>query len=154
MQECFVPVTAFEYIRQFPAVATQMYDTVADTGLLPCIPLAVDDDIVCGDESGRGEPLCWRGGIQFVQSRVTILKVARIQNISLVSLSRLLDIKWEHFLEWADDAGEDVCLIFTNHRWHDEITSTEQQFVQLRRDQLAVGDYFEVVPTADSTGSE
>ena len=119
-----------------------MYDTVADDGLLSCVPLAIDDDAASGNESSRTEALCWREGVQFLHARIAILKVARIQNISLISLTRHLGVKWTHFLEWAEWADQDVCVIFTNHRWHDEITSDDPQFVRLRQYDLAVGDYF------------
>jgi hypothetical protein len=119
-----------------------MYDTVADDGLLSCVPLTVDDDVASAGESFKHETLCWREGIQFIQERIFILKLARVHNISLISLSRHLGVKWAHFLEWAEWAEEDVCWIFTDHRWHDELTSPEPQFAELRRHGLAVGDYF------------
>jgi len=119
-----------------------MYDAVADDGLLSCVPLTVNDDVTHASDSYKSETLCWREGIQFIEGRIHILKLARIHNISLISLSQHLGVKWTHFLEWAEWAGEDVCCIFTDHRWYDEITSSAPQFAELRRDGLAVGDYF------------
>jgi hypothetical protein len=119
-----------------------MYDAVADDGLLSCVPLTVDDDVAPAGDSRNPETLCWREGIQFIEGRLFILKLARIHNISLISLSQHLGVRWAHFLEWAAWAEEDVCWIFTDHRWYDEITSSEPQFAELRRHGLAVGDYF------------
>jgi hypothetical protein len=118
-----------------------MESVVADNGLLTCVPLTIFDDCEAGIESDE-EPLCWREGVQYIESRIEILKHSRIDNISLIALSRHLGVRWSHFLEWAEAAHEDVFLIFTNHKWYDEITSPDEQFVRLRRDQLAVGDYF------------
>jgi hypothetical protein len=120
----------------------KMHSVVADCGLLSCVKLTVEDDVVPGSDSVGAEPLCWREGIQYIESRIEILKVARLQNISLLSLSKHLGVKWSHFVEWGESAGESPLLIFTHHRWFDEITSPESEFVALRRDRLAVGDYF------------
>ena len=119
-----------------------MNSVVADNGLLCCVPLTVDDDVRPGSDADREEPLAWREGVQHQEARIAILKIARIQNVSLIDLSHHLGVKWAHFIEWAETVEEDVLRIFTDHRWHDEITCQDPEFTALRRDGLAIGDYF------------
>ena len=94
-----------------------MQTVVADSGRLTCIPLSVNDDVGAGNDPGLTKPICWREGIQHTDTRIDILRVARIQNISLLALCHHLGVKWSHFLEWAEEAQEDPLLIFSNHLW-------------------------------------
>ena len=101
-----------------------------DWGRLPCVPLRVTDDLqTILSERDVG----WSTeGENSVKKRVTILRNAREQGVTIKRLTEELDVKWRHFKEWASLSHNltTLELIIGHLPWKDELLHEESRILR------------------------